>query len=167
VRVLVGISAVLVAAAISTGIITGTSPAPAKPFTKPGLGGLTKGQVPPPTSGAAAAATSGGAAAATPAPAAASGAALLAADPGGQLAFTTKTLTVTPKHGKVTIQFTNSSPIQHNLTVSSTAKLFGATPTFQGGTKTLTLTIPPGTYQFYCSVPGHRQAGMQGTLVVR
>ena len=36
-----------------------------------------------------------------------------------------------------------------------------------GGTKTLTMTLAPGTYTYYCSVPGHRQAGMQGTLTVK
>jgi len=31
----------------------------------------------------------------------------------------------------------------------------------------LTLDLKAGTYTFYCSVPGHRQAGMHGTLVVK
>ena len=44
--------------------------------------------------------------------------------------------------------------------------MLGATATFQGGTRTLTLTLPPGTYTFYCSVPGHEAAGMKGTLTV-
>jgi uncharacterized cupredoxin-like copper-binding protein len=43
----------------------------------------------------------------------------------------------------------------------------GATPTFMGGTKTLKLTLKAGTYTYYCSVPGHRAAGMQGTLTVQ
>ena len=42
----------------------------------------------------------------------------------------------------------------------------GATPTFSGGKKTLVVKLKPGTYTFFCSVPGHRQAGMQGTLTV-
>lgn len=44
----------------------------------------------------------------------------------------------------------------------------GATPTFSGaGTKTLSVNLKPGTYAFYCSVDGHRAAGMQGTLTVK
>jgi len=50
---------------------------------------------------------------------------------------------------------------------SSSGKILGATPTFQGGSTTLTLNLKPGTYKFFCSVPGHRMAGMEGTLSVR
>ena len=45
--------------------------------------------------------------------------------------------------------------------------VLGATPTFMGGAKTLKLTLKAGTYTFYCSVPGHRAAGMHGTLTVQ
>jgi plastocyanin len=105
--------------------------------------------------------------ASTPAPAAPTGgAAKLAADASGALKFTPTSLTA--KAGKVTIDFTNSSPLAHNVTIaSSSGAVLGNTPTFQGGTKSLTLNLKPGTYTFYCSVPGHRQAGMQGALVVR
>jgi plastocyanin len=95
----------------------------------------------------------------------ASGTLALAANPTGLLAYNTKTLTATSTH--VVIDFTNKSPVPHNVTVANSAgKVLGATPTFTGGTKTLTLTLPAGSYVFYCSVPGHRQAGMQGTLTV-
>ena len=68
----------------------------------------------------------------------------------------------------MTVDFTNSSPLGHNVTIAtSSGTVIGATPTFQGGTKTLTVNLKPGTYTFYCSVPGHRQAGMQGTLTVK
>ena len=87
------------------------------------------------------------------------------ADPEGQLAFTTKDLSA--KAGTVTIGFGNSSPLPHNLTVAHGTKVLGATPTFQGATKTLVLKLAPGTYTFYCSVPGHRQGGMEGKLTVQ
>jgi plastocyanin len=90
----------------------------------------------------------------------------LAANPSGQLSYSTKSLTANA--GGVTIEFTNHSPLPHNLTVASTSgKVLGATPTFQGSSKTLTLNLGPGTYAFYCSVPGHRASGMQGVLVVK
>jgi plastocyanin len=107
--------------------------------------------------------------AATPAPAtgeSASSALSLAANPEGQLKYSTSTLSA--KAGKVSIDFTNMSSLGHNLSVeSSSGKLEGATPTFNGGSKTLSLNLKPGTYKFFCSVPGHRMAGMEGTLTVK
>jgi plastocyanin len=90
----------------------------------------------------------------------------LEANPEGQLEYNTKSLTA--KAGKVSIDFTNMASLMHNVTVesSSGAKL-GETPTFDGSSKTLTLNLKPGTYKFFCSVPGHRQAGMEGTLTVK
>lgn len=94
-----------------------------------------------------------------------SGAISESADPSGQLKFTKSTLTA--KAGKATVDFTNSSSLPHNMTiVDSSGKQVGATPTFAGGTKSFTADLKPGKYTFYCSVPGHRQAGMQGTLTV-
>jgi plastocyanin len=66
----------------------------------------------------------------------------------------------------VTMTFANASPIEHNMTVSQGATVLAATPTFTGGSRTLTIKLKPGTYTFYCSVPGHRQAGMEGTLKI-
>ena len=97
----------------------------------------------------------------------ASSALSIAADPTGALRFTKSTLTA--KAGTVTISFTNKSPLAHNLTVQqgTNGPVLGATPTFTGGTKPLKLTLKAGTYTYYCSVPGHRAAGMQGTLTVQ
>jgi uncharacterized cupredoxin-like copper-binding protein len=68
----------------------------------------------------------------------------------------------------VTINFTNSSPVAHDVTIeSSSGQKLGATPVFEGGSKTLGLELKAGTYKFFCSVPGHRQAGMEGTLTVQ
>ena len=90
----------------------------------------------------------------------------LAANPEGQLKFDKSTLSA--KAGKVSMAYENKSPIEHNLTIeSSSGATVGATETFTGGSKTLTVTLKAGTYKFFCSVPGHRQAGMEGTLTVK
>jgi plastocyanin len=83
----------------------------------------------------------------------------------GQLKYNTTSLTA--KTGKVSIDFTNMAPVEHNVTIESSAHaIVGHTPTFDGGAKTLSLNLEPGTYKFFCSVPGHRMAGMEGTLTV-
>ena len=100
------------------------------------------------------------------APAAGSSSVSLEANPEGQLKYNTTALTA--KAGKVSIDFTNMAPEDHNVTVASASgAVVGATPTFQGGAKTLSLNLKPGTYKFYCSVPGHRAGGMEGTLTVK
>jgi len=86
------------------------------------------------------------------------------AQPGGQLAYNTQQLSA--GSGQVTIVMTNMSPLEHNLTIAQGTTVLGATPTFKGGSRTLTLKLKPGTYKFFCTVPGHRQAGMEGTLTV-
>jgi plastocyanin len=119
-----------------------------------------------PTTSSAAAPTTSSAKAATPAPASGSEKLSLEANPEGQLAYNTKSLTA--KAGKVSVEFKNSSPLPHNVTIeSSSGEKAGATPTFSGGSKSVAVTLKPGTYKFFCSVPGHRQAGMEGTLTVK
>ena len=88
------------------------------------------------------------------------------ADPTGQLKFTKSSLTA--KAGKVTVDFTNKSPVPHDMVIQqgTSGSVVGQTPVFSGGTKNFTVNLKPGKYTFYCSVPGHRQAGMQGTLTV-
>jgi plastocyanin len=109
--------------------------------------------------------TSGGTRAEASSPASSAQSALkLAADPSGTLSYDTKQLSA--KAGKVTLTLTNAAPLAHNVTVARGSTVLGATPTFQGGSKTITLNLKPGTYTFFCSVPGHRQAGMEGTLTV-
>jgi plastocyanin len=101
----------------------------------------------------------------TPAPAQASTTLAIAADPSGQLKYMPSALSA--KAGNVTIDFTNKSPLPHDVVlINSSNKTVGQTPVFQGGTKSFTVTLTPGTYTYYCSVPGHRQAGMQGTLTI-
>lgn len=91
----------------------------------------------------------------------------VAADPGGALAFVQKSLTA--RAGKVVFTFTNGSPLPHNLTfeTAGTEKEAGATKTITSGSTSVTITLAPGKYNYYCSVPGHEAAGMKGTLTVR
>jgi uncharacterized cupredoxin-like copper-binding protein len=88
----------------------------------------------------------------------------IAADPTGRLEFDKRSLTA--KEGTVTINFTNRSSLAHNFTIEQNGKVIAATPTFQGGTKTLKVGLRPGTYTFLCTVPGHADAGMKGTLTI-
>ncbi len=104
--------------------------------------------------------------AAAPSSTPATGTLSLAANPEGELKYDKSSLTANA--GKVSIAFTNMSPLEHNMTIeSSSHQILGATPTFKGGSKLLTLELKPGTYKFFCSVPGHRMAGMEGTLTVK
>jgi plastocyanin len=91
----------------------------------------------------------------------------LAANPEGQLKYDKTALTANA--GEVSIAFTNMSPLDHNMTIESASshKILGATPTFSGTTKDLKLDLKPGIYKFFCTVPGHRMAGMEGTLTVK
>ena len=84
----------------------------------------------------------------------------------GKLMFSTRSLKA--EAGTVVITFVNHAPERHNLTVvrGTDGPKIGATPTFNGGSRTLTLHLTAGRYTYYCSVPGHRQGGMQGTLTV-
>lgn len=98
--------------------------------------------------------------------AAAKGALSLEANKEGELKYNKTSLTA--KAGNVSIDFANMSSLSHNVTIeSSSGQVLGATPTFAGGSKTLSVNLKPGTYKFFCSVPGHRMAGMEGTLTVQ
>jgi uncharacterized cupredoxin-like copper-binding protein len=81
-----------------------------------------------------------------------------------KLAYTKKTLKA-PK-GKVTIVMTNPSFLQHDIAIKLNGKVHKSKLVGQGGTTKLTLTLKPGTYTFYCTVPGHEAAGMKGKLIV-
>jgi plastocyanin len=89
------------------------------------------------------------------------GALTIDADPGGQLLFTASKASAPA--GKVTIDFANTSGVPHNIAIDGKGK----TPITPNGKGSFTATYGPGTYKFYCQVPGHEQAGMKGTLTVK
>jgi plastocyanin len=91
----------------------------------------------------------------------------ISADPSGQLAFEQKSVTA-PKPGAVTIDFTNDSPVGHDVHVQDqSGKDLGGTDVITGSSTSATVNLKPGTYTFFCSVPGHEAAGMKGTLTVK
>lgn len=86
------------------------------------------------------------------------------ADPTGALAYEFGKATAKP--GKVTFAMPNQAPIQHNIAIKGPVSGHGPI-VGKGGTSTFSATLKPGTYTFYCQVPGHEQAGMKGTLTVK
>ncbi len=69
--------------------------------------------------------------------------------------------------GTYTFHVTNNGPASHNLTINGPGVSNQTTGTFAaGGTADLTVTLKDGTYEFYCSVPGHKQLGMDDTVTV-
>jgi plastocyanin len=68
--------------------------------------------------------------------------------------------------GPYTFNVTNNGPSAHNLTIEGPGVDDQATPTFSSGTQSLTVTLKKGSYEFFCSVPGHKEAGMDVDVAV-
>ncbi len=69
--------------------------------------------------------------------------------------------------GTYTFHVTNSGPAPHNLTIDGPGVSGQSTATFgAGGTADLTVTLKNGTYDLFCSVPGHKTLGMDVTVTV-
>jgi plastocyanin len=90
----------------------------------------------------------------------------------GQLAYETSKASAKP--GSVTIEMPNMSGVSHNIAIetgvggaSPKGTKLGASEFTTKGTAKVNVTLKPGTYTFFCEAPGHRQAGMYGTLTVK
>ncbi len=70
--------------------------------------------------------------------------------------------------GNVAITYDNPSQVPHSIAVATAnGNVLEQVQPFTAGKQTVTLTnLAPGKYVFYCTVPGHREAGMQGDLTV-
>ncbi|WP_027007379.1 plastocyanin/azurin family copper-binding protein [Conexibacter woesei] len=97
-----------------------------------------------------------------------SGALKISAEESNGLSFDKKTLSA--KAGRVTITMANPSGDNqpHGVAITGAGGVAKSGQVVQpGGTSTVSLDLRPGRYTFYCPVPGHRQAGMEGTLTVQ
>ena len=84
----------------------------------------------------------------------------------GGLSYSPNGLTAKP--GNVTITYDNPSPVPHSIAVATAnGNVLGQVQPFTAGKQSVSLpNLAPGKYVFYCTVPGHREAGMQGNLTV-
>jgi plastocyanin len=87
----------------------------------------------------------------------------ITADPSGALKYEETEVSATA--GSVTIDFTNMSSLPHDVTIEGNGAS-GGTDVITGSSTSTTIDLQPGTYTFFCSVDGHRAAGMEGTLTV-
>jgi len=88
------------------------------------------------------------------------------ADPEGALAYTTTEAET--KAGKVEVEFNNPQSLTHDVAIEdASGEVVGQTELIDSGSDSTTVDLKPGTYTFFCTVPGHREAGMEGTLTVK
>jgi uncharacterized cupredoxin-like copper-binding protein len=77
--------------------------------------------------------------------------------------FQPKEITI-PANTPVEVKLDNKGAIPHNFNIDQLNVHSGD---YQPGqTGSVTINAPPGDYQYYCSIPGHKEAGMVGTLRV-
>ena len=68
-----------------------------------------------------------------------------------------------PANTDVTVRLPNNGQIPHNFTIDE----LDINVTFQAGeSPEVVINAPPGTYYYFCNIPGHAPAGMDGNLVV-
>jgi FKBP-type peptidyl-prolyl cis-trans isomerase len=85
--------------------------------------------------------------------------------PGNEFAYTTTKASTRP--GYVAVEFSNPQSTRHNLTFeNSSGQVIGATDRIFKTATVKNLRFAPGRYTFYCSLHHHRQAGLEGTLIV-
>ena len=84
---------------------------------------------------------------------------------GAELAYTTDEAEA--KAGKVTVELDNVQAVPHDVAFEeASGETIGQTELITDSSTSTVVDFKPGAYTFYCSVPGHREAGMEGTLTV-
>jgi len=87
------------------------------------------------------------------------------ADPGGSTAY--QFADAVAPAGQITIKSPNESSVDHNIALEGNGVDDKGEVVKDGGVSQFTVDLKPGEYTFYCSVDGHRQAGMEGKLTVK
>jgi uncharacterized cupredoxin-like copper-binding protein len=87
------------------------------------------------------------------------------ADPSGALAYQYGSAQASP--GQVQIDSPNKSQVDHDISIEGNGVNQNGKVVKNGGVSTVNVSLKPGSYTFYCSVPGHRQGGMVGKLTVK
>ena len=87
------------------------------------------------------------------------------ADPTGQLKYLAASATATA--GQVQIKMQNKSSTPHDIAISGGGVNQVGKIVSGGGVSVVSANLKPGKYTFFCTVPGHRAAGMLGTLTVK
>jgi plastocyanin/mono/diheme cytochrome c family protein len=87
------------------------------------------------------------------------------ADPTGQLFYVFKDATANA--GQVKVESLNKSSVDHDISIEGNGIDENGQVVKNGATSTVDVDLKAGDYTFYCSVPGHREAGMEGKLTVK
>lgn len=84
----------------------------------------------------------------------------------GSLAFDQTDIEATA--GSNTLNFDNPAALSHDVEVESAdGQEAGKTELISESSTSTTVDLKPGEYTFYCTVPGHREGGMEGTITVK
>ena len=67
----------------------------------------------------------------------------------------------------MTLLSKNDSPVTHDISLKGGGVNQTGATVSGGQTSKVSVDLKPGKYEFYCSVPGHEQAGMKDTLTVK
>ena len=86
------------------------------------------------------------------------------ADPNGGLFF--EFAAATAPAGQLKLESVNEASIDHNIALEGNGVNEEGPVVKDGGTSEITADVEPGEYTFFCSVEGHREAGMEGPLTV-
>ena len=172
-RAVIAVSALLVVSTITAAIVTSGEEKPkgeeaaaaTQKSGKEGSGAPSQGGTAAPQTGAESGQASGGAKSQKPPAQAVAQTLTLSADPSGALKFDKTALSA--KAGNVKLVLNNPAPVPHNISIEG-GGVSKQGPTVQkGGASQVSVALKAGTYTYYCAVPGHRQAGMEGQLTVK